>query len=326
MSQLLLASWFSSNHPLSRLLAPISWLFGAVAYIRRCLYRWGALSTYAAPRPVIVVGNLTVGGAGKTPFVIWLVEELAEAGYRPAVISRGYGGDSDQYPVLVADCNDPRVVGDEPAMIAQRCQCPVVVSPKRIDAIQTLLERTDCDVIVSDDGLQHYAMGRDVEIAIIDSRRFGNGKLLPAGPLREPVKRLKSVDFVVARDEPEAGEFSYTLTNAGFVNVATQQRLAELPGEPKQTVHAVAGIGHPGQFFEQLKTNGLDVIEHPFPDHHHFTADDLRFDDGKPVVMTEKDAVKCRAFATANDWYLKVDADVDPQLVQQIITKIRRKH
>lgn len=323
MSQLLLHSWFTRNHPLTFLLLPLAWLFSAIVRTRRVLYRRGVIDSHDSQLPVIVVGNLTVGGAGKTPFVIWLVSQLRAAGYNPAVISRGYGGESEHYPVAVLDNNNPDVVGDEPVMMARRCLCPVIVSPKRVDAINFVETHTDCDVIVSDDGLQHYAMARNIEIAVVDTRRFGNGQLMPAGPLREPAKRIESVDFVVARGNPMVGEFSYRLKNTGFVNVLDQRCFDRLPGGLNQTIHAVAGIGNPPQFFEQLQALGFEVIEHPFPDHHRYAADDIRFDDDKLVVMTEKDAVKCRPFASPTCWYLKVDAEIDVQLAQQIITKLK---
>ncbi|MEJ2653110.1 MAG: tetraacyldisaccharide 4'-kinase [Gammaproteobacteria bacterium] len=292
------ASLWYGSHPLSILLLPLSGVFGLLVSLRRFAYETGMLRRHKLPVPVIVIGNITVGGTGKTPLVIWLVESLRGAGYRPGVVSRGYGGDTARMPQLVTADSDPVAVGDEPVLIAQRAACPVAVAPRRVMAARALIADHDCNVIVSDDGLQHYALERDMEIAVIDGeRRLGNGHYLPAGPLREQATRLRRVDIMVVNGKA-------------------------LPGE----CHAVAGIGNPARFFDQLRGQGLKVVEHPFPDHHRFRAADLRFGDDLPVVMTEKDAVKCRAFAAPNHWYVPVSArfDADCQRrLQHLLAKIK---
>lgn len=305
------AVWYG-KHPLSTLLAPLAWLYGGVMRLRRALYRAGVLRGTRLPVPVIVVGNLSVGGTGKTPLVIHLVELLRAAGKKPGVVSRGYGGKARDWPQQVHAGSDPLLVGDEPVLIAQRAGCPVVVDPHRVRAAQTLLAEHDCDVIVADDGLQHYALARDVEIAVVDGvRRHGNGRCLPAGPLREPLARLRGVDMVMINGAGVAGEYTFTLSGDQVLSVdgrAAPRPLSALRG---QSVHAVAGIGRPARFFEHLRRYQLRVIEHPFPDHHRYVADDLRFADGLPVLMTEKDMVKCRAFAGPAHGYLPVTAEPD---------------
>ncbi|MCB1761241.1 MAG: tetraacyldisaccharide 4'-kinase [Gammaproteobacteria bacterium] len=310
-----------------RLLMPLSWLFCLLVWIRRSLYRFGLLRSYRAPVPVVVVGNITVGGTGKTPLVVWLVGHLSNLGYRPGIVARGYRGSSSQWPLSVDASSDPRVAGDEPVLLARRTLCPVCVGPDRPAAVRQLLERDDCDIIVTDDGLQHYALRRDLEIAVVDGeRRFGNELCLPAGPLREPLSRLRSVDMVVANGEAVSGEFPMRLSAVTAVNLqdsALSRSLEDFIGGP---VHAVAGIGNPARFFATLRQLGLDVREHPFPDHHDFNYREIQFNDEYPVLMTEKDAVKCTRFAKLCHWYLKVDADFEAdfsgrltQLLQEVV-------
>lgn len=317
--------WYNRTG-LSLFLRPLSWLFRAVAGLRRVLFRAGMVRVETLPVPVVVVGNISVGGTGKTPLVIWLVQFLREAGYRPGVISRGYGGKAKHWPQQVRPDSDPYVVGDEAVVIARRAQCPMAVSPNRVEAAQALLAHHDCDIIVSDDGMQHYALGRDVEIAVIDGiRRLGNGFCLPAGPLREPASRLQQVDLVVTNGLAAEGE--YRMLYHG-------QRLCRLDGTQEETleslrgqdVHGVAGIGNPERFFAQLQGQGLRVIEHAFGDHHPYARKDLDFDDELPVIMTEKDAVKYRRFATDRHWYLPIDADVQPEFGQHLLTLLEKSH
>lgn len=293
-------------------LLPASGLFHALVTLRRACYRAGLIKPQQVAVPVIVVGNITVGGTGKTPLVIWLVEYLKSEGYRPGIVSRGYGGAARNWPQQVRKDSDPRMVGDEPVLLAQRCQCPIAVGPDRVAAARAILEYTDCDIIVSDDGLQHYALQRDIEIAVIDGvRRLGNGHCLPAGPLREPPKRLESVDLVVVNGIAGRGEIGMQLQAGMLCNLASPQLTRDVVDFRGARVHGVAGIGNPRRFFDTLRRLGMEVIEHPYPDHHPYTRDDICFDDGLPVIMTEKDAVKCRRFVTDRHWMLPVTAKPD---------------
>lgn len=316
--------WYSRN-PVSALLTPASWLYCALAGVRRWSYDAGLLPVSKLDVPVLVVGNVTVGGTGKTPFVIWLVERLRSAGWRPAVVSRGYGGRAPAWPQWVHADSDPAMVGDEPVLLARRCCCPISVGPARVRAARALVEQGACDVIVSDDGLQHFALGRDLEIALVDgSRRFGNGRCLPAGPLREPVQRLQEVDFVVANGQAARLEYPMQLEgdNAEPVAGGGARPLRDFSGGP---VHAVAGIGDPRRFFSHLRRFGLQLIEHPLPDHHRFRPEDLDFGDGLPVLMTEKDAVKCSAFAKSNHWQVPVTAILDQNLETRLLQLLEQR-
>lgn len=260
--------------------------------------------------PVIVVGNLTVGGTGKTPMIIWLAGFLKERGYTPGIVSRGYGGTARHWPQQVRPDTDPVVVGDEPVIISRRTKCPVAVAPNRYVAARELIKYTGCDIILCDDGLQHLGLERDLEIAVIDGQRqFGNNRCLPAGPLREPVSRLKSVDMIVSNGH--AGKNQYLMEYDPLplqALAATDNEQRELASFAGQTVHAVAGIGNPSNFFSILRNNGMNIIRHVFPDHYNFLAEDLCFADDLPIVMTEKDAVKCERFVIPDAWYLPVRA------------------
>ena len=317
--------WYRDD-AVSRALLPLSWLFGLLAGLRRLGYRSGLLGVYRLRVPVIVVGNITVGGSGKTPLAAWLAGWLRRQGWRPGLISRGYGGQATRWPQQVRPDSDPVMVGDEAVLLARHCACPMAVGPDRIETARSLLEASDCDILISDDGLQHYALGRDIEIAVVDGeRRLGNGRLLPAGPLREGAGRLARTDLVVANGRPGRHEFGMTLrgdTLVGLDSVRPRAALAEWRG---RQVHAVAGIGHPQRFFRQLAVAGLDVIEHPFPDHHAFVAADLDFGDGLPVLMTEKDAVKCERLGLKNAWYLPVRAEPDENLAHRLKLLLQRR-
>lgn len=318
--------WYGSN-PLKWVLMPVSGLFSLLVKLRRACYRWGVLYAYRLPVPVIVVGNITAGGTGKTPLTLWLVDFLREQGYKPGIISRGYGGTSTHWPQLVSADSDSEQVGDEAVLLATRAGCPMAVGPDRVAAGELLLNESDCNIILSDDGLQHYRLERDVEIAVVDGiRREGNGLMLPAGPLREPIERLASVDAVVVNGgRAHRGEFAMCLQGRRLENLSDSEwtkDLAELAGKQ---VHALAGIGNPGRFFTALQQAGLDVIEHPFPDHHRFTAQDVQFDDFLPVLMTEKDAVKCRGFASERMWVLPVSATLGEVFARRLITILSKR-
>jgi tetraacyldisaccharide 4'-kinase len=314
--------WYGGA-PTSLLLLPLSWLYGAVMSVRRIFYAQGWLPSWRMHRPVIVVGNVTVGGTGKTPLVAWLAERLKERGLRVGILSRGYGSTATT-PRVVEPNSLWQDIGDEPLLLRQRTGCDVVVSVDRVAGAHLLVQR-GADVIIADDGLQHLRLARDVEIVVIDGARgFGNGRLLPAGPLRESPDRLSHANFVVVNGRAEHPSIS-VLSHAGAPQSA-QMTLApgtvlpvvgtradrSLESFRGQKVHAVAGIGNPWRFFADLRSRGLDVVEHPFPDHHPFSPADLNFGDTAPVLMTEKDAVKCRAFpdtrVLATAWYVPVTA------------------
>jgi tetraacyldisaccharide 4'-kinase len=303
----------------SLLLLPLAALFAAIAALRRLAWRHGLLSSRHPGVPVIVVGNITAGGTGKTPLVLWLAQFLQSRGMHPAIISRGHGSRRREPRAVPAD-GAPADFGDEPCLLALRAACPVWVGVDRAATAAALrAAHPEVDVIVSDDGLQHYRLARDFEIAVIDGMRgLGNGWPLPAGPLREPPSRLATVDAVVINDGatalPVPGALSMRLRGSHFRNLVRPQQLVTAADLGGTVVHAVAGIGNPRRFFGHLRELGLECIEHPFPDHHPYCASDLVFGDGAPVVMTEKDAVKCAAFANENQWALIVDADVDARL------------
>lgn len=306
-----------------RVLAPLSLPYAAAVQVRRGLFRRGIRPSHRIGAPVVVVGNIAVGGTGKTPLVIWLARRLQARGYRPGVICAGYRGRAPDWPRHVREDSDPAEVGDEAVLVARRCGCPVAAGPDRVAAARALLQRTGCDVVVSDDGLQHYRLARDVEIAVLDGgRRHGTGWCLPAGPLREPVSRLDTVDFVVAKGSARSGEYRMKLAGRVLRQVADDSIAADPAEWPARSVHAVAGIGNPASFFGRLRDLGLRITPRVFPDHHPFAACDIEFRDERPVIMTEKDAVKCRGFATRRHWYLPVEAEVDPSLEAALLARL----
>ena len=326
----MIARIWSGESPLWRLLLPLSWLYGLVSGIIRLCYQLGLKKAWRAPCPVVVVGNLTAGGNGKTPVVIWLVEQLQRQGIRVGVVSRGYGGKAESYPLLLDANSTTAQAGDEPVLIFQRTGAPVAVSPVRVDAVKALLAAHDLQLIVTDDGLQHYRLARDKEIVVIDGvRRFGNGWWLPAGPMRERASRLSSVDArIVNGGEAQAGEIPMTLRPGEAVNLLTHERrqVSDL-----QNVVAMAGIGHPPRFFATLNECGLQPVRTvALADHKALTEADVQalVEPGQQFIMTEKDAVKCRRFAQENWWYLPVDAvlsgDRAQTLLQDLITLARR--
>jgi len=307
------------------MLLPLSWLFCALVWLRRMAYRRGWLRVERLPVPVVVVGNVTVGGTGKTPLVVWMADYLRRRGLRPGIVSRGYGGKAPSWPRPVTPDSDPAMVGDEPVLIARRTGCRLWVGPDRVTATRALLAEAPCDIVVSDDGLQHYGLARDIEVAVIDgSRRQGNGLCLPAGPLREPLSRLAQVSLLVCNGgQPRGNELAMQLTALGLVNLldpGIHQDLAEWSG---RSVIAVAGIGNPQRLFGLLRGYGMEVEERPFPDHHAFQPADLPRDDPRPVIMTEKDAVKCRPFARRNDWFIPVQAQLDDAFTDRLEQLLR---
>ncbi|PLR41331.1 tetraacyldisaccharide 4'-kinase [Chimaeribacter californicus] len=320
---------WAGRSPLYLLLLPLSWLYGAVSSLIRLSYQWGWQKSWRAPVPVVVVGNLTAGGNGKTPVVIWLVEQLQQRGLRVGVVSRGYGGKAEQYPLRVTADTHPRQAGDEPVLIFQRTGAPVAVAPVRRDAVQALLSE-QVDIIVTDDGLQHYALQRDAEIVVVDGvRRFGNGWWLPAGPMRERAGRLKQVDAVITNGgQPAPGEIAMTLQAGQAVNLLTGERRSP---EQLKNVIAMAGIGHPPRFFATLEALGVRPYQCvAFADHQSYQPDQLAaLTTGNDLLlMTEKDAVKCRAFAQANWWYLPVNAQInviEAEKLLNMLVKLARK-
>lgn len=322
---------WSGNTKLYYLLFPFSLLYGCVVLIRRSLYKCGILKSWQAPIPVIVVGNLSVGGNGKTPLVIYLIEQLSARGYRVGVVSRGYGSHSNHYPLIVSEQISPYLAGDEPYLIYQRTHTPLAIAPKRVQAVKQLIDHYSLDIIISDDGLQHYALQRKIEIAVIDGQNgFGNGWWLPAGPMRETAKRLKSVDVIVINGKLHQSialpnnipAFKMRLQPAKAINVLTGEQC-----EIKQLKHiqALAGIGYPERFFTMLQSMGIYIEkQYPFPDHHAFTRQQLipLADETQVLLMTEKDAVKCHTFAQTNWWYVPVDAQLDEQFIDNICKKL----
>lgn len=313
------------------LLMPLAWLFSVFVEIRRSLFRNGILRSVAVAAPVIVVGNITVGGTGKTPLVIWLARRLGDRGLRVGIVSRGHGSTAGNRVRYAHRDSDPKVVGDEPVLMARRCNAPVVVGVDRVKAAERAV-RDGSEVIIADDGLQHYRLRRDFEIAVVDGqRRFGNGRLLPAGPLREPRGRVDEVDAVVINDgHPCEGEFVMHVDAEEAIRLDGNEtvRLSEFSG---QSVHAVAGIGNPARFFAVLRGHGIDMEEHPFPDHARLRRCDIVFTDDKPVLMTEKDAVKCSSLSLPRHWFVPVATSLDDMDSREILGRIeaavsKRRH
>jgi len=332
-SATIVKSWYTPRVTLlAALLWPLSLVYGVVTAARRALYRSGWLRAERLPVPVVIVGNLTAGGAGKTPLTCALAEALRERGMNPGIVSRGYGGTAaTEREVTIGD--DPRTVGDEPLIFAA-LRLPVWIGRDRVAAARGLLAaHPGCDVILADDGLQHYRLARTMEIAVIDAdRESGNGLMLPAGPLREPASRLQSVDAVVrlvapdAPTVPAAREGRATqMHHVAFPwrNLVDAARLADPASWHGQAVHAVCGTGNPARFFAMLRAMGITAHEHPFPDHHYYVPGDLAFPGAAAILMTQKDAVKCAGLADARCWYLPVRAQLDPALTALVEETIR---
>lgn len=314
------------------LLWPVSCLYLMVIRLRKVLYRRGFFDVHRVSVPVVVVGNITVGGTGKSPLVCHLVKALQEEGFKPGIVSRGYGAKLDKYQVReVLTTSLPSEVGDEPLMLKKKLGCPIFVGPSRALAAKTL-EKKGCDIILSDDGMQHYALHRDIEICVFDGqRKWGNGHLLPMGPLREPLSRLKSIPYLVVNGASQARSygqsalsqkaFNMTLHAESLINLhsAEQKTLSTLSGE---RVHAVAAIGHPERFFDTLTASDITVEPHAFGDHHAYSEGDFQFNEALPIVMTEKDAVKCESFKLEDAWFLPVSAHLNGDLAGQIIKDV----
>jgi tetraacyldisaccharide 4'-kinase len=306
----LLAAWYG-GHPALRLLRPLETLYRRIVRRRRLAFLAGEGDIYRAPVPVVVVGNITVGGTGKTPLILWLIEHCRARGLKVGVVSRGYGARPATLPWRVRAGQSAEQAGDEPLLIVQRTGVPLMIDPDRSRAVRALLAEEPLDLILSDDGLQHYRLARDLELVLIDAARgLGNRRCLPAGPLREPAERLQSVDAVLCNgaSEDTAEGFAFNLQPSTLVNLRSGECVALDHFPPGQHVHAIAGIGNPQRFFATLQALDWRPIAHPFADHARYSAAQLDFSPALPLLMTEKDAVKCRAFAAADWWYLAVEA------------------
>ncbi len=321
--------WFSRSlgyRLLSIVFLPFTILFWSITTIRKFAYQCHLKKSVKLPVPVIIVGNISVGGNGKTPLVVTIVEWLNEAGYKPGVLSRGYGGKTP-YPATVTNASLASEVGDEPLLLKQRLSCPIVVDPIRPRGGLHLIEQHQCDIIVCDDGLQHYALRRDIEIAVVDGvRLFGNGFMLPMGPLRENQSRLESVDFVIFNGQTSGKKLTAQLNKhtmelqpADFVNLANPSDSKPIK-DMTQPATALAGIGYPQRFFDLLKQHGVNLEQTlSFVDHHQFSAEEIPTG---TVLMTEKDAVKCQKFAQSDWWYLPVNAQISGQFKQHLLAKL----
>jgi len=321
-------SWYRKSNWLF-LLWPISLITRFMSSRKRERYLMGTLKTWKPDVPIIVVGNIVIGGTGKTPLVIWLAKSLLKLGYKPGIVSRGYGGRAKQYPLLVNSTTPVTDSGDEPYIIATNTNCPVVVSPNRVQAAKKLVTDTDCDVIISDDGMQHYQLDRDIEIAVFDGLRGAGNKLcLPAGPLRESLNRVEDVDFIVSSSKPLDDlsikeDYVMEYRPIKWIRISDDESFEPENWPLTRAVHAVAGIGNPSKFYNLLRSLGLQPIEHSFPDHYQFNKADLTFNDQLPIVMTEKDSVRCKAIDVKNIWYLKVEADIPDEFAEKIAIKIK---
>lgn len=329
--------WYKKSryHPLTFCLIPFSWLFAVLIRFRKWCYASGICKQYQADVPVIVVGNITLGGTGKTPFVIWLSQFLTNKGYKVGLISRGYGGKQHVKPFWADLKHSAHQIGDEALVLLRNTACPLVLAKNKGLALNALLAKEQCDVVISDDGLQHYALARDIEIALIDAtREFGNGHLLPAGPLREPITRLKQVDFVITNDGFNSSSYSTSTTSmhqemqvsmqaVALVSVKDPSNQIAIHSLRNQTVHAVTAIANPQRFFAHLRQLGIQVIEHIFYDHYIFKAQDFQWMNDLPIVMTEKDAVKCAGIIGNRDaWYLQSKLKMSDDLQNRLYFKI----
>ncbi|MBL8430445.1 MAG: tetraacyldisaccharide 4'-kinase [Dechloromonas sp.] len=318
--------WFEQRRlmPALWLLLPVAWLYSFLSALNRRLAKPVRL-----PVPVIVVGNLIVGGAGKTPLTLWLAQQLKARGWHPGIVSRGYGRSGDGVVSVRAD-SQPEEVGDEPLLLARRSGVPVCVGRQRAAAgLALLAAHPEVNVMLCDDGLQHYALARDVELVVFDARGAGNGWRLPVGPLREPLARLAAVDAIIgnnlkSRFVASAPTFDMTLQPGRFYRLGDPQQTCSAENlRGRGRLHALAGIGNPGRFFQTLETLGLTCENHPFPDHHRYSSFDLAFARDGILLMTEKDAVKCAGLTAGETWVLPVEAELSPALIELILEKLR---
>jgi len=303
--------WYNINL-ISLLLWPLSLLFRLLVMTRRMFYQTGLFKSYKMNKPVIVIGNISVGGTGKTPLIIELCHLLDSWGIKAGIISRGYGG-TGPWPHQLTDESSAEESGDEPVQIFQRTQVPVVVGSDRVADVELLCENNNIDLVLTDDGLQHYRLQRDLELVVIDhQRQFGNGFSLPAGPLREPVSRLKESSWCVFN----GGDSDYSFKiEPSFVKQLSSDRKESVKYFKGSFVHAVAGIGNPDRFFTMLRELGFNIIEHAYPDHYQFSENDLKFNDSLPILMTEKDSVKCGGFTNKKLWYVAIDIKLSDQFL-----------
>jgi tetraacyldisaccharide 4'-kinase len=302
--------WYGRNF-WQYLLVPFACFYGAVVRARKMAYESGVLNVFRARVPVLVVGNVSVGGTGKTPLTIWLASKLTDFGFKPGIVCGGYHGRAKSWPQQVRADSDNYVVGDEAIILAANTSVPVVAGPDRGQSVKALLEKHDVDIVLCDDGMQHYALARDIEIAVINGvRRLGNGKLLPAGPLRESGKRLAEVDMIVCNGIPARGEFAMKYKADELRKVGDTELTFPVKEFGEKHIHAVAGIGNPESFFSLLESLGFLLDRHVFPDHHSFEEEDIEFGDNKPILMTEKDAVKCTRLKNENMWYLPLNIEL----------------
>ena len=321
-SSFVVDSWYKKSLWLY-LLYPFSLIFSYLTTRRRRKFIKNKITPYSADIPIVVVGNLTIGGTGKTPLVKYIATELSNRGYKPGIVSRGYGGKFKE-TLQVTDQTSVKETGDE-AQILAKLNFPFYIDKNRVRAVKNLVSNHDCDIIISDDGLQHYQMGRNIEIAVIDGkRRFGNNLTFPAGPLRETKRRLESVDFIINNSGPtEEGEYLMNISPSKFVHLKSGKSYTVENWPMHNQVHAVAGLGNPGRFFDLLDKLGFDLIRHPYPDHHNFSSSDIFYLDHLPIVMTEKDASKCKDFDNNKIWYLTIDADVNNKFIDELDNKIK---
>ncbi len=320
-----LEQYWSSLNLVSLALWPLSLLYGGFMTLRRLAYRRGLLRGQRLEVPVIALGALTGGDSGINSLIIRLVEVLKTAGYRPGVVSPGAGGQSQQWPRRVKPDSDPREVSAQAVLLARRCHCPVAAGPDLAAAARSLISERTCNLILAADALQQYALARDIEIAVIAGQRsLGNRSCLPAGPLREPLARLRSVDFVVGNGSAQRGEYLLTLESGQAVNLVDPLVTCSVAAFRREPVKAVAADTDPAQFFSFLKTQGIRVLEHSFPEHHFFTAAELDSDEDLPLLLPEQDALKCRSLANERCWYIPFQARLDPELERQLLARLGR--
>lgn len=324
--------WHKRVSLISLLLLPWSLVFMAIVMMRKLIYRSGLKPEKKFDVPVIVVGNIVVGGTGKTPLVLSLVKLLKDAGYRPGIVSRGYGAAKINEPIMVQPHNDPAEVGDEPILLAQRTGAPMVICIDRPAAVKYLIDNSNCNIILSDDGMQHFSMARAMEILVVDGeRQFGNGLCLPAGPLREPVTALARVDWIVcngkllSRKSRHAKKMVLMELKPEMIrNIVNESNRISVESLSGKTIHAVAGIGNPKRFFDQLRAMGLTIVEHAFSDHYRYKRADIDFGEKELVIMTEKDSVKCKTFADERHFYLPVEATLPDSFKSKFLAQVKQ--